>query len=173
MNRERLITLTLIVLAAAASRLLPHAPNVAPIAAIALFGGAQFERKWLAFAVPFLALLLSDAVIGFYEQMWVTYLAFAAVVCIGFALRGRLRFLPVTGAAVLSSALFFLITNCALWLPYDIYPKTAAGVLLGYEAALPFFRNTLLGDLFYTALLFGGFALAERKLTWLKAPATA
>ena len=44
MNKERLITLTLMILAAAASRLLPHPYNFPPVAAIALFSGAQFEH---------------------------------------------------------------------------------------------------------------------------------
>lgn len=168
MNKQRLITLSLIVLAAAVSRLLPHPANVAPITAIALFGGAMFERKWMAFVIPLAAMLISDLIIGFYAQMWVTYLTFALIVCIGFALRGHVRPLPVIGAALGSSILFFLVTNCALWLPYDLYPKTMGGVVDGYIAALPFFRNTLLGDLFYTGLLFGGFTLAERKYTRLR-----
>lgn len=173
MNKERLIALTLIILTAAASRLLPHPPNVAPIAAIALFAGAQFERKWLAFAVPLLALVISDMVIGFYDQVAVTYLAFAVIVCLGFALRGHQRFLPIAGATLAGSVLFFLTTNCALWIHNDLYPKTLEGVMQGYTAALPFFRNTLLGDAFYSALLFGGFALAERRMAWLKSRSVA
>lgn len=173
MNKERLLTLSLIILAAAASRLLPHPVNVTPIAALGLFAGAQFERKWLAFAVPFAALLLSDLVIGFYPQMWITYLAFAAIVCIGFTLHGRVRPLPVIGASLAGSVVFFVVTNFSLWLPYDLYPKTWEGVVQGYVAGWPYFSHTLLGDLFYAALLFGSFALAERKYTWLRLPQTA
>lgn len=168
MNKERLITLSMIVLAAAASRLLPHPDNVAPIAAIALFAGAQFERKSLAFVIPLSAMLLSDIALGFYEGMWMTYVGFAAVVCVGFTLRGFQKALPVAGATLLGSALFFLITNFApLALP-SIYPATFEGVMQSYVAALPFFRNTLIGDAFYSALLFGGFALAEYRFSWLR-----
>ena len=175
MNKERLFTLTLIILAAAASRLVPHPYNFTPITAIALFAGAQFERKWVAFAVPAAALLLSDAIIGFYSQMWLTYMAFAIVVCIGFLLRGHVRAWPVVGASFASSALFYLITNCAFWLPYDIYPHTLQGLVQGYVAGLPFFQNALAGDMFYSGLLFGGFALTERRFAGLKLrqPATA
>lgn len=173
MNKERLITLSLIILAASASRLLPHPVNVTPIAALALFAGAQFERKWLAFAVPLLALFLSDIVIGFYSQMWVTYAAFAAVALIGFRLRGHVRPLPVIGATLAGSVAFFLISNCALVMHGELYPATWEGMMASYAAALPFFRHTLLGDLFYAALLFGGFALAERKYAWLRLPQTA
>ena len=76
-------------LSAAASRLLPHEPNFAPIAAIALFAGANYSQRWLAFAVPIAALLISDAIMGFYGamEMAATYAGFAAVTCIGFLLR--------------------------------------------------------------------------------------
>lgn len=168
MNKERFITLTLIVLAAAASRLLPHPTNVAPITALALFGGAYFERKWMAFAVPLFAMFLSDALIGFHESMAVVYLAFCVVVLFGFALRRYIHFASVLGASLAGSITFFLITNFALWLPYDLYPHTAEGVMQSYIAALPFFQNTLLGDLFYSALLFGGFAMAERHYPLLR-----
>lgn len=175
MHKERFITLSLVILAAALSRLLPHPANMTPIAAIALFGAAHFERKWLAFAVPLAAMLLSDLIIGFYAQMWVTYLAFAAIVGIGFFIKNNIRPLVVLSASITSSVLFFIVTNNALWLPYDLYPKTWDGMVEGYIAAIPFFTNSLFGDLFYTALLFGGFALAEKKWGWLKlcdAPAT-
>ena len=168
MNKDRLLALTLVILAAAASRLLPHPENVAPIAAIALFGGAKFERKSLAFFVPFAALLLSDAVLGFYAGIWAVYLAFAVLTCIGFALRGRESFSSVITASLLSSAVFFLITNCNAIVPHSNFPQTMDGLKMGYEAGIPFFRNTLLGDLFYNAVLFGGFAFAERRFGFLR-----
>jgi hypothetical protein len=168
MNKERLVTLTLIILAAATARLLPHPHNVAPIAAIALFAGAHFERKWQAFVLPLLAMLVSDAIIGFYDAMWVTYLAFATVVCLGFLLRKNKSFLAVAGATVSGSVLFFLVSNFALWMHHNLYPHTLDGIMESYTMALPFFRNTLIGDLFYSGLLFGGFALAERKFTPLR-----
>lgn len=168
MNKERLIALSLIVLAAAASRLLPHPENVTPVAALALFAGAQFERKWLAFAVPLAAVFLSDIVIGFYSQMWVTYAAFAVITTLGFTLQNHMGILRVAGTALAGSVLFFLITNCALIMHGELYPATWEGMMASYTAALPFFRNTLLGDLFYAALLFGGFALAERRYARLR-----
>jgi hypothetical protein len=168
MNKERLAVLTVMILAAAASRLLPHPENVAPIAAIALFAGAQFERKWLAFAVPVAAMLMSDLFIGFYEGMWVTYLGFAVIVCLGFALRGSKGIIPVASATLTGSVFFFLISNCVFLIDHGLYPQTVDGMMQAYTAALPFFRNSLFGDAFYSALLFGGFALAQRKYEWLK-----
>lgn len=163
MNKQRFATLTVIVLVAALSRILPHPDNVTPIAAIALFAGAQFERKALALSVPLLAMLLSDIIIGFYPQMWLTYVAFALTVWMGFFLRGRHTFAAVAAGTLASAVVFFLITNFApLALP-GMYPATMEGILQSYSAGVPFFRNSLIGDIFYSALLFGGFALAEYK----------
>ena len=167
MNKERLIILSLMVLAAAASRVVPHPYNFTPIAAIALFSGATFERKWLAFAVPLLALFISDAVMGFYAQMWVIYAAFAAIVCIGFALRKRAEFLLIAAGTLSGAVLFFLITNFAPLVDQP-YPRNLDGVLQSYAAGIPFFRNTLLSDIFYSVLLFGGFAWAEKTYAGLK-----
>src|ERR1700749_4672414 len=89
MRNPRLGALTLLILAAAATRLMPHPPNMSSVAALSLFGGAYFARRWLAFAVPLLALLASDLVLGFYPHMAVQYLSFAVIICIGFALQGR------------------------------------------------------------------------------------
>lgn len=167
MNTQRLITLSLIVLAAACSRLLPHPANVTPIAAIALFAGAHFERKWLAFAVPAAAMLLSDAVIGFHNTLWAVYAGFAIVVCLGFTLRANTRFLPVAVATLIGSTLFFIISNLGVWLAGELYPLTDQGLIACFTAAIPFFTNSLLGDLFYTALLFGGFRWAEKRYATL------
>lgn len=156
-------TLALIIFAAAASRLLPHPDNVTPIAAMALFAGTYFDRKAIAFAVPLLAMLASDAVIGFYPQMWLTYAAFALVVGIGFLLRGHVKFMNVAMAMFSSSVLFFVITNFTPLMHPSLYPDSLEGIIAGYEAALPFFRNTVLGDMFYTALMFGGMTLANKR----------
>ncbi len=169
MNKERLTALCLIILAAALSRVLPHPHNVAPIAAIALFSGAHFERKWMAFALPLLAMLVSDAVIGFYPEIWVTYLAFSLVVCLGLVLARNKGVLQVACATLAGSVTFFLITNFAPF--YTLYPHTMDGIAQSYAMALPFFRNTLLGDAFYVTILFGGFALMQRKFSRLQVAA--
>jgi len=164
MKKQRLITLSLFVLVAAASRLLPHEPNFTPIAAIALFAGANYSSRWLAFAVPIAALLIGDAILGFYPGMWINYLAFAAVVCVGFALRGRQKLLLVFSASIFGALVFFTISNFSAWATGQLYPMTWNGLMQCFAAGVPMFRNTLLSDLFYTVLLFGGYALAERGL---------
>ena len=160
----RLITLSLIIFAIAMFRLLPHPPNVSPVAAIALFGGAYFADKRVAFLVPFLALLLSDILLGLHETMVYVYGGFALTVVIGFWIRKNITISRVTFSAVGSSVLFFLVTNLGAWITSGLYPMTVDGLLQAYVAAIPFFQNSLLGNLVFTALLFGGFALLQRNL---------
>ena len=159
----RFFFLTGLILAAIFTRLVPHPPNFAPIAAIALFGGAYFNNKKIAFIVPFTALLLSDLIIGFYEGMWAIYLSFALVVGIGFLLKNRITAGNVAFAAVSSSILFFVLTNFAVWMSGFLYPMNFSGLIMCYTAAIPFFHNTLFGDLVYTGALFGLYELARVK----------
>jgi len=167
-NHSRLLALLSAIVVAAALRLAPHPPNFTPIGAMALFSGAYLGRKWLAFAAPLAALLLSDAVLGFYRGMDVVYPAVALVVMIGWWVSSRRSALRIGAAAVASSVSFFLLTNLGMWLFSGIYPRDVAGLEACFVAAIPFFQNTLAGDLFYAALLFGGFRLAELLLPGLR-----
>ena len=164
----RLLTLLAAIVTAAAFRLVPHPPNFTPIAAMALFSGAYLGRQGLAFAAPLAALLLSDLVLGLYPEAIFVYVSVAATVLIGLLLVRRVTFLAVGAAALASSLLFFLVTNFGVWVLMDYYPKTAAGLVACYVAAIPFFQNTIAGDLFYSAILFGGFALLERMVPKLR-----
>ena len=152
-----------LILLAAASRLLPHPPNFAPVAAIGLFAGAAFNRR-VAWLVPFAALLLSDLVLGFYHpvSMVANYLAFATCLALGAGWLARGRSLPrVAGAVIASSVAFFIVSNFGMWAS-GYYPRTWEGLVQCYTAALPFFRNTLASDVVYSAALFGGHALLSR-----------
>jgi hypothetical protein len=102
--------------------------------------------------------------------MELVYLSFALTVLIGWAIARRKSPLAIGGAAVASSVLFFVLTNLGVWLFSGMYPRTAEGLVACYAAAVPFFQNTLAGDLFFSALLFGGFALAERAVPALRQP---
>lgn len=153
-----LIALTAIV------RIAPHPLNFTPAGALALFAGAHLRDRRLAYMAPLVAMLLGDLVIGFHPMMPVVYACFAAAVGIGELLRAhRKKFLPVAGAALAASVLFFVVTNFAWWVFGGAYPKDLAGLAACYAAGIPYFRNTLLGDALYTAALFGGMALAERR----------
>jgi hypothetical protein len=164
----RLIALLSAILAAAALRLVPHPPNFTPIGAMALFSGAYLGRRGLAFAAPLGALLLSDLVLGFYHGMATVSFSVALIVMLGMVALQKTSALRVGTLAIVSSVLFFVITNFGMWLFSGFYPRTWAGLEACYIAAIPFFQNTLAGDLFYAARLFGGFRLAERLLPALR-----
>jgi len=140
----------------AALRFLPHAPNFAPITAIAIFGGAYLSRR-SAFVLPLAAMLVSDYFIGFYNPavMASVYLSFAVSGLLGVWLRTRKNVANALGVTLFASIQFYALTNFAVWAFGTLYPKTAAGLLSSYINALPFFRNTLLGDVFYVGVLFG------------------
>lgn len=171
MTRPRFLTLVGIVVVAAAMRLLPHWPNFTPIAAIALFGGAYFARPRTALAVPLAAMLLSDLVLGLHATMPFVYASFIGIVGLGLLLRQRRTVVTVGAAALAASVGFFAITNFGAWAVGGLYPHTAAGLAAAFIAALPFYAPTLAGDLVYTAVLFGGFELAQRALPALREPA--
>ena len=162
--KPRAMLLITMILGAAAMRLVPHPSNFTPIGALALFAGAQFENKRWALMVPLAAMFLSDTVIGLHSGMPVIYAAFAAIVCMGFLLKGKKTPLRVTSVSLAAATFFFVVSNFAVWASDGLYPLTLQGLVTCYIAAIPFFQNWLAGTLFYAALLFGGFALAERKL---------
>ena len=163
-NKNKLILAIVMVVMAAGMRLVPHFPNFTPIAAMALFGGAYFSDKKLSFAVPFLAMILSDLVLGFHSTMWAVYLSFAAIVGIGFLLRDKNSVVKTAGAALASSILFFVVTNFAVWLAGGFYSMDMTGLVQCYTAAIPFFQYNVIGDLFYAGLMFGAFELAKAKV---------
>jgi hypothetical protein len=168
-NPARVAALLIAVAAAAALRLVPHPPNFSPIDAMALFSGAYLGRRWTAFLAPFAALLLSDAVLGFYHGVATVYATVALIVMIGWWVSSGRTPKRIGIAAVASSVLFFVITNFGMWLFSGFYPLTTAGLAACYVAAIPFFQNTVAGDLFYTALLFGAFAMAQHFVPQLRA----
>ncbi len=174
MSQPRFWTLLAIVAAAAAARLLPHPPNFTPIAAMALFAGAHFGHRGLAFAVPLGAMLLSDLVLGLghVESLPFIYGAFALIVALGLTLRNRRGVVRIAGAALAGSVLFFGLTNFGVWLGSGMYPPTLDGLAQSYAAALPFFAHTALGDWFFVGVLFGGYALAQRRLPALREATT-
>jgi len=160
-NNSRLFAILSGILVAAALRLVPPPPNFTPIGAMALFSGAYLGRRLLAFAAPLGALLLSDLVLGFYHGQATVYFSVALIVMIGMVALTRASPLRVGAAAIASSVLFFVVTNFGMWLFSGFYPRTLLGLETCYIAAIPFFQNTLAGDLFYATMLFGGFRIAE------------
>ena len=152
-----------LILAAVILRLIPHAPNFAPITAIALFGGTYLKNKKLAIIIPLAAMLVSDIFIGFYDfKIWLSvYLSFAIAGLLGIWLRKRKEVGNVLGVTLIASIQFYLITNFAVWAFGTMYPHTEQGLLASYVNALPFFRNTLYGDFFYVGAMFGLYELVK------------
>lgn len=169
-KNARLLALLAAIFGAAALRLVPHPANFSPIDAMALFSGAYLRRRGLAFAAPFGALFLSDAVLGFYPGMEFVYASVAAIVLIGWLVASRKSVLRIGLGTVAGSVLFFVVTNFGVWLGSGMYPHTVTGLAACYTAAVPFFQNTLAGDFFYSALLFGGFALLQRIVPAVREP---
>jgi hypothetical protein len=181
------LVLAAMILLAALSRLLPLPPNFAPIEAVALFGGALFANRRLAFLVPVLAMLASDLVLGvtrgatylqyvtsvaYLPSLLANYLCIAATVVLAFGLRGRVTGSRVLGYSLAGSVLFFLVSNFAVWVTAFVvpgYPACSTGLLPCYVAAVPFFKTTLVSTLVYSALLFGGFALLRSRVPALRA----
>ena len=151
-----------LILVGGAYRLLPHNPNFAPIVAIALFGGVYFSKK-VALALPVITIIISDFFIGFYQPslMAFVYLSFFISVFLGFWLKNHKKWYNIVATALLSSVIFYILTNFAVWAFTNWYPKDFSGLIDSYIMALPFFRNTLFGDLFFTGLFFGTYEIIE------------
>jgi hypothetical protein len=141
---------------AAVLRLLPHLPNVTPITAMALFSGAYFTNKKYAFIIPIFAMLISDIFLGFSFITLFVYAAFILVGYIGFASKK----ISIT-TILISSISFFVITNFGHWLMY--YPKSFSSLIECYTLAIPFFRNSLIGDFFFAGVMYYGFELVSKK----------
>ena len=154
---------TIMILAAAFTRLIPHPPNFTAVGAIALFGGAYFSEKKFAFIVPMLAMLLSDLIIGFHNGMSSVYVSFVLIVGIGIMRSRNIKFTNVVAASLLSSVIFFVLTNFQMWIQSPLYAKNISGLITCYVAAIPFFHHTVLSDLFFVGALFGLFAAIQIK----------
>jgi hypothetical protein len=165
-----LLALGLIILAAAL-RIAPHPWNFAPIGAMALFSGAMVKDRRLAFLMPLLALAAGDFFTGFHKLIPIVYASFLLSVAIGFWLRGHRTIARISLAMPIGAIQFFLVTNFGVWWLLRSFPRTAAGLVACYLAGIPHFWNTLAGDAFYVALLFGGYALGERVFPALATPA--
>jgi len=144
-----------------AARLVPHIPNIAPVAALALFAGVYLPKKW-SIILPVLAMLVSDIFIGFYqwEVMVAVYVGFILTVLIGWQVRKGVNPGTVLGGSLGGSVIFFLLTNAAVWLFTQMYAHTLPGLLDSYVMALPFFKFSILGDLAWTAVFFTAYQAA-------------
>ncbi len=156
----------LLVSVSAAGRLLWHPAQVAPVAAAALLAGFVLRSRWLALCVPLLAMAISDAFIGVYNYniMAAVYAAMCLPVLFSAFLKKEISVPRLLGCSLASSVSFFLISNGAEWAFGSLYAQDAAGLERCFTMALPFFRNTLIGDLLWTSVLFAVHGLVVNRL---------
>lgn len=156
----KVVIAILLVIIGVIARLMPHAWNVAPMAAIALFSGAFLGKKYALF-VPIIALLLSDIVVGFYDWKLAlsVYSSYALIGLIGIMIGKKPDMKNIFVASLVGSLTFFFLTNWSFWQFSSWYAHTGHGLLACYVQALPFFRNTIVGDLSFNFILFGAYGL--------------
>jgi len=174
--------LTIIILLAAFTRIMPHPPNFSPIAAIGLFGAAHFTKKWQAFLVPLLAIWLSDLVINnfvytyqgsefiwFYGGFYWQYLSYVLIIFSGHLIfKNKISIRTSLGGIFASSGIFFIVSNFGVWVTSAMYPKTISGLTMCYAAGIPFLNNTVYSDALFTTVLFGMYYLLQKEFSPLK-----
>jgi hypothetical protein len=156
------------ILAVALTRLIPHWPNFTAVGAIAIFSGAVLTKSNRAILLPLIAIFISDLLINnilysaYYEGFvffgesspWVYSSLILMAVLSHFSLK-NLNVISIFGVVLSGSLLFFIITNFGAWMGNPLYTQDINGLLIAYEAGLPFFLNSILGNLFFSAVLFG------------------
>jgi hypothetical protein len=174
----RFITILGFIVLAAASRFLPF-HNFTALGAISLFGAAHFAKKWVAVFITLITAWVTDLFVNnvlyakffptftwFYDGFYWQYGSYILIAIAAFYLFKQVNVKTVLTGALMSTAIFFLVSNFGVWASSNniIYPKTFSGLITCYTAAIPFLQGTLLSDLLYSVILFGGFALAQKRL---------
>ena len=183
-NKTLVFSAAILIIAAAFTRLIPHAPNFTAIGAIAIFGGSVLRDKKAAFLFPLAALILSDICLqlftpikGFYGiSQFFVYAAFIVITALATFMKKK-SVANIALAAIWSGAIFFVLSNVGVWLSSDFYPKSLNGLAACMYAAIPFYKqelfssfllNTIMGNLFYSALMFALYAVMEKKVEMKK-----
>ena len=177
----RLSVLTTLIVLASFSRIIPHMPNFSPLGVMGIFGAAYFTKKWQAFLIPIAATWLSDLFINniiyaeyyptftwFYQGFYWQYGSYLLIVLAAIFIFKNVKIETVFAGALTSTAIFFLISNFGCWIGSPLYAQNISGLITCYAAGIPFLKGTMLGDLFYSAVLFGTFALAQKRFSILK-----
>ena len=177
----RFLFISIAIVVAALSRLLPHPFNFTPIGAMALFGGTCFANKKIAFVFPLFAMFISDALLelffgyGFHNTIIYVYASFVLITCLGIVIGNNVRTGKIIAASLISSILFFLITNFGVWAAGG-FENGFSGLIATYLLGIPFYNhelfgsfffNTIAGDLFWNGILFGSFYFAKAKFSAL------
>ena len=184
-NNSSILTVAFLILVAAVTRYFPHPPNFTAIGAMAIFGGVAISNKKLAFLLPLAALFLSDVALqlfsstkGFYgTSQYFVYGAFMIITALSTLMKKKSA-TNIFFAAIWSGIIFFIVSNFGTWASGDIYPKTLNGLSICFIEAIPFYKNeffgnfllnTIYGNLFFSAILFGIYAITQKTYTAQKA----
>lgn len=160
-TNKYILIISLIIVTALSNILLSNIPNFSPIASVALFSGFYLSNKKLAILIPIACMLVSDYFIGFHSLMWAVYLSFALAVVMGILMKSA-NSKNVIINSILSSLVFFLITNSAVWLTGNFYSNDLSGLGLCLSMGIPFFKYTLLSSIVFSTILFGGFEILNQ-----------
>ncbi len=169
-SKGKIITVFALIFAAAASKLLPHPPNITPITAMCLLGGALIGFRFISVLVAISGLYLSDLILNntilsiYYpdntgivwwaDYMYWTYGAFIAIVFLGQLLKTKPTVLRMVLVSILATAMFYVLTSIGTWASGLIYPRTGEGLIASFTAGIPFLRNSFLGNVFFTVVIF-------------------
>jgi hypothetical protein len=158
-NIKSRISVFVIILLAVVARLIPHAPNFAPIGGLALFSGRNFKKK-ISLLIPLAVMFISDIFLGFHKTIPYVYASFIIIALIGGLIK-NINWQSILKASLVSSVIFFLITNFGVWATGGMYQKNLTGLIQCYGFGVPFFRNTLISDLFYSLSFFYGYRVIQ------------
>lgn len=156
-NSKKIILISFVLIGfAALTRLLPHPSNFTALGAMALFAGVTFRSYKWAYLLPFTVLFLTDMVLGLHFSMLPVYGCIGLTVWLGTRLKGQPGAVKIGLLSLVSSSLFFLVTNLPIWYAdLSLYPITLEGTIQSYTMGLPFYRNQVFGDFIYNGLIFG------------------
>lgn len=169
------------VFAVAMTRLIPHWPNFTAVGAIAIFGGAAFKNSFKAILIPLAAIFISDLIINnvlysaYYEGFvffgnsaaWI-YSGFILMAVIAHFSINNFKALPIIGSAVFGSFIFYGLTNFGAWMYNPLYSQDMSGLLVAYEAGLPFLLNSMFANILFSGVLFSAYYVAtEKEVSWL------
>lgn len=162
MNYPRLTAILGFIILGIFSRFLPHPPNFTALNSIALFGACFLGGLNFSLLAVFSVMLFSDLVFGIHPTMLFVYFSYAIIAFMGHVCLKKQSLYSSPLYLVISSLIFFVVSNFGSWLTDPFYSKTLAGLSFCYLSALPFLANQIAGDLCYGAILVLSFIFAER-----------
>lgn len=170
-------SISILILTLTFSRAIPHMPNFSPLGALCLFGAAYYSKKWQALLIPILFVWISDLWINnvlyfqyfekftwFYPGFYWQYISYILICVLGFFLFKKIKIQNILIGSFACSFLFFTISNFGVWYSSKLYPPTIDGLIMCYIAGIPYLKGTLMGDLFYSFVLFGAFEYFQQKV---------